>query len=291
MAINILILGDIVGRPGRIAVARLLPGLIAERNIDLVVANAENVCDGSGITPLLFDKLSTSGVDAMTMGDHAFRRRESYDLFRTSDRIVRPGNLPTDAAGRGITVVSSRGGVKAAVASVMGQLHMKPSCDSPFACVDRMLATVPVDVKIRIVDVHAEVTAEKVAMGRYLDGRVTAVVGTHTHVPTADEQVLAGGTAYVTDLGMTGPYDSVLGRRTDRVVRSLATGMPHTYEVAEGDPRVSGVLVRADPATGKAEHIERIHVRDTAGPAGDTSGGHDGDGGGRSSGTGRGRGP
>jgi hypothetical protein len=265
---NILILGDIVGRPGRRAVAHLLPALVAERKIDFVVANAENVCDGSGITPALFDKLSGSGVDAVTMGDHAFRRKESYDLYRVGERIVRPGNLPTDAVGRGITVVAARNGVKVAIASLMGQLHMKPSCDSPFTAADRLLRGVPDDVKVRVVDIHAEVTAEKVALGRYLDGRVTAVVGTHTHVPTADEQVLPAGTAYITDLGMTGPYDSVLGRRADRVVRSLATGMPQAYDVADGDVRISGVLVRADPRTGRAQHIERVQVRDTT-PAGD----------------------
>jgi len=268
MALNILVLGDVVGRPGRMAVARRLPGLIADRKIDWVVANCENVCDGSGITPPLFAKLLASGIDVVTMGDHAFRKREMNDLYQTSAQIVRPANLPAEAVGKGMTVLPIRNGPKAAVISLMGQVYMKPPPDSPFACVDRLLAQLPPDVTIRIVDFHAEITAEKIAIGRYLAGRVTAVVGTHTHVQTADEQILSGSTAYITDLGMTGPHDSVLGRRADRVIKSLVTGMPQAYDVAEGDPRINGVLIRVDPVSGKAEHIERIQVRDTGAPGG-----------------------
>lgn len=267
MLLNILMLGDVVGRPGRAVVCRRLPDLIAARRADFVVANAENISEGSGITPPLFARLLEAGVDVCTMGDHAFRRRESYGLYETSPRIVRPANLPEGSIGKGLTVMPTKAGVPVAVAALMGQTFMKPNPDSPFACADRLLAGLPADVKVRLFDFHAEITAEKVAFGRYLDGRVSAVVGTHTHVPTADETVLPGGTAYVTDLGMTGPHDSVLGRRTDRVVKSLATGMPQAYDVAEGDPRITGVHVRVDADTGRAVHIERFQIRDDGGAA------------------------
>jgi metallophosphoesterase (TIGR00282 family) len=268
--LNILILGDVVGRPGRFAVANLVPALVAERRLDLVVANVENVADGSGLTPTLYQKLLGAGVDVMTMGDHAFRRREIFDTYQTSPRLIRPANFPPEAVGKGVAVVRTRSasgepdaGTPVAVISLMGQMHMRPSVDSPFACADRLLAGLPPDVKVRLVDFHAEITAEKIAMGRHLAGRVSAVVGTHTHVQTADEQLLPGGTAYLTDLGMTGPHDGVLGRRADRVLKSMLTGMPQAFDVSEGDPRLNGVIVRIDPATGRAEGIERVSLPDT----------------------------
>lgn len=271
MPFTILMLGDIVGRPGRVAVCRLLPKLVAERRIDFVVADSENISEGSGITPPLFDKLVEAGIDVCTMGDHAFRRRESRPIYERSDRLLRPANLPAGAVGKGVTVVRSRSGVPVAVAVLLGQLQMKNIVDNPFAAADRLLAGLPAEPVIRLVEFHAEITAEKVAFGRHLAGRVTAVVGTHTHVATADEQILAGGTAYVTDLGMSGPHDGVLGRSAEAVLKSLTTGMPEPYDVSEGDPRITGVIITADPATGRALTIERIQIRDDEpAPAGES---------------------
>jgi metallophosphoesterase (TIGR00282 family) len=259
---RILIIGDIVGRPGKHACSQIVPRFIRERGIDFVVANAENVSAGSGLTPPVFKKLCHYGIDVCTMGDHVYKRREVQPLLESSNRIVRPANLPPEAVGREITIVESRGGVRVAVLTVLGRTFMNVRADCPYHAVDRLLAGLPAGVNVIIVDFHAEATSEKIAAGWYLDGRVTAVVGTHTHVQTADETILPKGTAYITDLGMTGPHDSVLGRSKTAVVRSLVTGMPHPYIVAEHDSRLSGVIVECDPITGRATAIERVHERD-----------------------------
>jgi metallophosphoesterase (TIGR00282 family) len=206
----------------------------------------------------MFSKLRHYGIDACTMGDHIYRRREIVPLLESSDRIVRPANLPAEAAGRSLTTVEARDGTQVAVISLLGRLYMNVRSDCPFHAVDAALSQIPTDVKIVIVDVHAETTSEKVAMGWHLDGRVTAVVGTHTHIQTADERILPNGTAYITDLGMTGPYDSVLGRTKERVVQALVTGMPQQYTVASDDVRLCGVIIEADAQTGRATHIERV---------------------------------
>lgn len=275
MPIKILCLGDIVGKPGRLAVAELLPALIKDRGIDLVVANAENVAGGSGITPPLLEKILRSGVDVCTLGDHAFRKRESQPILESSQRLIRPANFPPPCVGRGMTIVTSRSGVKVAVMNVMGRLHMSPQMDDPFRCVTDLLAKIPPDVKVKVLDFHAEVSSEKIAMGWHVAGRVSVCVGTHTHVPTADATIirgdsLSGGigggggtTAYVSDLGMSGPYDSILGRRKDRVLKFMTTGLPHFFEVATGNPRISGILATIDEIGGNALAIERIDMKAT----------------------------
>ena len=263
---RLLLIGDIVGRPGRRACAQLIPRMIRAQQLDCVIANAENVSSGSGLTPAVFAKLRHYGIDACTMGDHIYKRREIMPLLQTSDRVVRPANYPPEAAGREIIVFETRGGVRVALISLIGRTYMNVRADCPFHAVDRLLHNLAAGVNVIIVDVHAETTSEKVALGYHLDGRVTAVVGTHTHVQTADECVLPKGTAYITDLGMTGPYDSVLGRNKDAVVKSLITGMPYPYNVADGDPRLSGAIVECDPVTGRATAITRVHERDTTPP-------------------------
>lgn len=259
---RMLIVGDIVGRPGKHACSQIIPQLIRERQLDYVIANAENCSAGSGLTPPIFLKLRHYGVDVCTMGDHIYKRREIYPLLETNDRIVRPANLPPEAAGRELVLAPSRRGQTVAVISLLGRTYMNVKADCPFHAVDRVLQQVPAEVKVIVVDMHAETTSEKIAMGWYLDGRVSVVVGTHTHVATADERILPNGTAYITDLGMTGPYDSVLGRDKNAVIRALVTGMPHPYDVATGDPALSGVIVDVDESTGRAHSIERVFIRD-----------------------------
>jgi hypothetical protein len=241
--------------------AHCLPELIRDRNVDLVVCNAENAAGGSGMTPAIFQKLQSYGVDAFTMGDHVYRKKEIIPALEKSDRIVRPANLSIQAAGKRWTVVSTKSGsCRVSVACILGQMYMGQN-DSPWTAIDRVLAEMPQEVRVRVVDFHAEASSEKIAMGFHLNGRVSVVFGTHTHIPTADARILDGGTAVISDLGMTGPYDSVLGRRKDRVLSSLTTNMPAHYEIAMGDPRLCGILVAVDPFTGKAISIERIEIR------------------------------
>jgi len=259
---RMLFIGDIVGRPGKHACSQLVPRLVREHKLDLVVANAENAAAGSGLTPQMFSKLRHHGIDCCTMGDHIYRRREIIPLLEPSDRIVKPANLPPESVGREFALVGLESGVRVAVLSLLGRTNMNVRADCPFHAADRVLEQLPNDVNLIIVDVHAETTSEKVALGWFLNGRVTAVLGTHTHVATADERILPAGTAYITDVGMTGPYDSVLGRNKDRVIKSLVTGMPHPYDVASRDVRLCGVIVEADSQTGRANHIERICAHD-----------------------------
>lgn len=255
----LLFIGDVVGRPGREIISRALPGFVAERGVGLVVVNAENAASGSGYTPKIHAELTAAGVDAVTLGDHVYRRGEVLPLLESAPNVVRPCNLPVEATGRRWAVVTSREGVRVLVACALGQLFMKP-VDSPFRSVDAALAEAPSDVRVRLLDFHAEATSETQSMGRYLDGRVSAVLGTHTHVPTADERILPGGTAFQCDVGMTGPHESILGRRIDRVLAATLTGMPHPFDVADGDVRLNGALVRVDPETGRSTAIERVCI-------------------------------
>jgi metallophosphoesterase (TIGR00282 family) len=256
---RILLIGDIVGKPGRQIVQQALRGLRAERGLDLVIANAENAAGGSGLTPAIYRELLAAGVDAVTLGDHIYRRNEIADVLTKEANIVKPANYPPEAPGRDVAVVTAANGVQVAVISLLGRVFMRP-VDCPFKAADRVLASLPDDVRVRVVDVHAEATSDKQLLGRYLDGRVSAVLGTHTHVPTADESVFPGGTAYQSDVGMTGPYDSVLGRRYDRVLETTVTFNPTHFEVAHGDPRLCGAIVDIDPVTGRATAIERVCV-------------------------------
>lgn len=256
---NVLFIGDIVGEPGRRIVEQSVRGLVAQESLDLVVANAENAAGGSGLTPQLYRAIVASGVDAITLGDHLYRRKQIYKTLEAEDNIVRPVNLPAEAIGRRWAVVKARNGTPVGVCCALGQLFMKP-VDRPWRAVDDALAQMPSDVKVRLVDFHAEATSEMQLMARYLDGRASAVLGTHTHVATADEQVLPGGTAFQCDVGMTGPHDSIIGRRIDRVLETTLTGMPHPFDVAHGDNRLNGAIVDIDEATGLARSIRRLCV-------------------------------
>jgi hypothetical protein len=279
MPLRILCLGDIVGRPGRQVVHQRLPGLVRQHKVDLVVANGENIAGGSGITQNLFHKLRSYGVDVVTLGDHVYKKSDIIPTLQSSERIVRPANLSAAAAGRTYTVVTTNSGVPVGVFCVLGRIFMNqlPS-DDPFAASDRILQQLPKGVRVTVCDVHAEASSEKVAMGHYLDGRVSMIFGTHTHIPTADAKVLPGGSAFISDLGMCGPYDSVLGRRKDRVVKYMTTNMPHPFDVATGDVRLCGALAEIDTETGRAITIERIEAQgessDQAYDADDKPGGH-----------------
>ncbi|HZZ41489.1 MAG TPA: TIGR00282 family metallophosphoesterase [Tepidisphaeraceae bacterium] len=261
MPVRILALGDVVGRPGRMILHQKLPTFVRERKIDLVVANAENIAGGSGITQNLFHKIRSYGVDVITLGDHVFRKADIIPTMQSSERIVRPANLAPGAAGRAFTVVNTNGGVPVGVFCVLGRIYMNIPSDDPFAASDRVLSLMPPTVKIVVADVHAEASSEKIAMGHWLDGKVSLIVGTHTHIPTADAKILPGGSAYISDMGMCGPYDSVLGRRKDRVLKYMTTQMPAPFDVATGDVRMCGVIAEIDQTTGRALSIERIEVQ------------------------------
>lgn len=258
---RLLLIGDIVGRPGRQVVARAVPRLRTEERLDLVVANAENSAGGSGLTPENYRELIAAGVDCITLGDHAYRRREIFNILQTERNIVRPGNYPEEAPGRSFTVVTTRSRFQVAVFCLVGRVFMPP-VDCPFRAADRILAAIPENVKLILVDFHAEATSDMQLMGRGLDGRVTAVLGTHTHVPTADEQIFPKGTAFQCDVGMTGPHESILGRRIERVMETTRTFRPTHFEVATDDVRLHGTIVEADPESGRALSIRRIAVKE-----------------------------
>jgi len=257
--LRILLIGDIVGKPGRQIVCRAVPALVEREALDLVVANAENAAAGSGITPAIYQELLRAGVDCVTLGDHIYRRKEIADVLQNEPNIVKPANFPPTAPGREVAIVTARNGVHVAVVSLLGRVFMRP-VDCPFGAVDRVLAQVPPEVRVRLVDAHAEATSDKQLLGRYLDGRVSAVLGTHTHVVTADEQIFPGGTAFQCDVGMTGPHESILGRQIDKVLQATLTFYPTHFDVADGDVRLSGTIVDVDPATGRATAIRRLQV-------------------------------
>ena len=257
---RILMIGDIVGKPGRQIVVKSLAHLRQREGIDVVVANAENAAAGSGITKTIYRELIDAGVDCVTLGDHIYRRSEIIHVLQKEDNILKPANYPESSPGKGWTVINTPGGRKVAVISLLGRVFMKP-VDCPWQAIDRILGELPTEIKVILVDFHAEATSDKQLMGRYLDGRVTAVLGTHTHVPTADECVFSGGTAFQCDLGMTGPYDSILGRKIERVLETTRTFCPTTFDVASGDVRLSGTVLEVDPSTGKATDIRRLVVR------------------------------
>lgn len=255
--IRILLIGDIVGKPGLKIVQRGLGFLRRREALDFVVANGENIADGSGITPGLHRKLLAAGVDCVTLGDHIYRRQEISESLKTEATILKPANYPASAPGRTWTVLPTAAGVKVAVISLMGRVFMRP-VDCPWQAIDRVLAEIPAEVVVRVIDLHAEATSDKQLLGRYLDGRVSAVVGTHTHVTTADEQIFPGGTAFQCDVGMTGPHNSILGRRIDRVLETTVSFLPTHFDVATDDVRLCGSIVEIDEQTGKAHAIRRL---------------------------------
>ncbi len=258
-SLNILFIGDVVGSPGRKIVSQALPRLIRRWDLGLVVCNAENAAGGSGLTVKCHEELVEAGVDVFTLGDHVYRKDEVFTLFEKTDRLLRPANFPTDSPGGEFVVVEARDGTSVAVFTLLGRTFTRP-VDCPFRAADRVLGSISYQTRVILCDIHAEATSDKQLLGRYLDGRVSAVLGTHTHVPTADEQILPGGTAYQTDVGMTGPYDSILGRRYDRVLAATLTFVPHFFEVAHGDPRLCGAVVEVDNDNGRALSIRRVMI-------------------------------
>lgn len=251
---RILFIGDIYGSPGRGIVAEHLSKIVVDEQIDLSIANVENSAGGFGVTPQIADEMLRLGVDVLTSGNHIWDKREIYDYLDKQPLLLRPANYPEELPGRGLKVVAARNGGRAAVMNLQGRVYM-PNTDCPFRKVDALLAGLDPDIKVRFVDFHAEVTSEKVAMGWYLDGRVSAVVGTHTHVPTADARILTKGTAYQTDVGMTGPHNSVIGVDKETILRKFLTAMPVRMEVARGLVELHAVIVDVDPTTGRAESI------------------------------------
>lgn len=258
--IKLLFIGDIVGRPGRDIVNEKLAAIRREHGLDLVIANGENAAAGAGITGTIAKSLLGAGIDAITLGDHVWDQRGWETEIAQLDHVCRPANLPASNPGEDHVIIEARG-FKVAVFTVLGRTYMNLKADCPFLCVDRMLARLKGSADAIIVEVHAEATSEKQALGWYLDGRVTAVLGTHTHVPTADARVLPKGTAFICDVGMTGPYASVLGREVAPVVAKFFDGMPHRFEVATEDVRLSGALIEISPAMARAEKIELLTVR------------------------------
>jgi hypothetical protein len=261
---KILFIGDIFGRPGRTIVKERLPGLVGEHSIDLVIANGENAAAGFGITPPLAEELFEMGIDVLTTGNHVWDKREIVEFFKLADgnphsparRVLRPANYPPHMPGWGI-YEGRKGKIDYAVINLQGRVFMAAN-DDPFRVADQLLKDI--QSKVVLVDMHAEATSEKASMGWYLDGRVSAVIGTHTHVPTADERVLPKGTAYITDVGMTGPFESVIGVKRELIIEKFLTNMPMRFEAATGDVRLCAVVMDCDETTGRARTIQRLMV-------------------------------
>ena len=254
---KILYIGDTVANAGRTIVRTHLKELQEEHSIDLTILNCENAASGNGITPQMADEFLDWGVDVLTSGNHIWNKREILPYLDKQSRLLRPANYPPGNPGRGVVVVKARTGEPAAVLNLQGRVFMAP-IDDPFRVADAELAALPGDVKVVFVDIHADATSEKVALGWYLDGRVSAVIGSHTHIPTADETILPGGTAYQTDAGMTGPFHSVIGVLKETAIKRFLTQMPERFEHASQDVRLNGVVIDVDSKTGKARSILRV---------------------------------
>jgi metallophosphoesterase (TIGR00282 family) len=271
MRFRILCVGDVVGKPGCRVLSQGLPALRKEHELDCVIVNVENAAGGSGLTENLYGKIRRYGADVMTMGDHVYRRAEIIPVLESSPCILRPANLPPEAPGKVMVVHEAESGPRVAVITLMGRLFMKPAVDCPYRTVDRLLESLDDNIRMIVVEMHAEATSEKISMGWHLDGRVSLVFGTHTHVTTADERILPQGTGYITDLGMTGPHDGVLGRDKDRVLKSFITATPTPFSVAKGDLRLNGIVATLDADTGRCLHIERVvYTLDETAPEPDT---------------------
>ena len=260
---KILLLGDVVGKPGRQVLKELLPGLREEFELDFVIANAENAAGGSGITSAVAQQLFSFGIDALTSGDHVFRKKDIFSIIDNESRLLRPANFPSSAPGRGAAVFTTKSGQSFGLINILGRVFMEAR-ECPFRVVKEEIDKLK--TKVMLVDFHAEATSEKVAMGWYLDGLVSAVLGTHTHIQTADEKILPAGTAYITDVGMTGSQYSVIGRRIDDVLTRFTTQIDRRFEVADQDVELQAVLLEIDQASGKAESITRLKRKLDAGP-------------------------
>jgi 2',3'-cyclic-nucleotide 2'-phosphodiesterase len=257
---KILFIGDIVGAPGRDAVKQLVPAMRRESGIDFVIANAENSSGGSGITAQTAAELFNASVDVLTSGDHIWKRKEIFELIRSEPKILRPVNFPAGAPGYGLGIFQAGAGIKVGVINVLGRVFLEP-LECPFRTVREAVAQLRKETPVILVDIHAEATSEKIALGWFLDGDVSAVVGTHTHVQTADERVLPKGTAYITDAGMAGPFDSVLGRRVDNVLERFLSCVPVRFEVASENVQMHGVIIDIDEKTGNARSITRVQKK------------------------------
>lgn len=256
---RVLFIGDIVGSPGREIVRERLGDLVEQRKIDLVIANGENAASGFGITPRLAEELLKMGIDVLTGGNHSWDRKEILEFMPHEPRLLRPANFPDGSPGSGVYLGTAKNGVKYAVMNLQGRIFL-PAIDDPFRKADELLAKLPDDAAFVLVDMHAETTSEKIAMGYYLDGRATAVVGTHTHVATADEQVLQKGTAYITDVGMTGPHDGVIGMEREGIIRKFLNGLPTRFDVARSDVQMNTVVIETDDE-GPKNSAGRLRVR------------------------------
>lgn len=265
MKTRILAIGDVVGRPGRVLLKERLPEFCRKELVDCVIANGENISGGSGIMPSEADEVFKAGVHVLTAGDHAWGKKEIIPYIDRTPNLLRPANFPAEQPGRGSTVVETAGGVRVGVVTLLGRVFMNVQADCPFHAARRLVSELKAKTPVVAVEIHCEATSEKIAMGWHLDGRVSVLFGTHTHIPTADERVLPKGTAYITDVGMTGPYDSVLGRDKERVVGAMVTSVPAAFEVATDDVRLCGVVVTVEATTGRATQIERIRYDGTPG--------------------------
>lgn len=255
---NILFIGDIIGKVGREMLTSSLPSLISRMDVDFTIVNGENAAAGFGLTTNNASELFSAGVNVITSGNHIWRRPELVSRLMNEKAILRPANYPPFSPGSGRGIYETKG-VKVGVINLLGRIFMDP-IDCPFTAVDREMEKLKVETNVIIVDMHAEATSEKIAMGWYLDGKVSAVLGTHTHVQTADERILPNGTAYITDAGMTGPIDSVIGVKKEIVIKKFITGLPSRFEVADGKAKLEGVLVEVDPSTGRSSKIKRIQL-------------------------------
>jgi len=259
MPVKLLFIGDIIGKPGREALSRELHRIVDRHRVDLVIANGENAAGGFGLTAETAQELFKCGVQMLTSGNHIWDKKDALEYIKREERIVRPANYPEGTPGRGATIVKTPGGVKIGILNLEGRVFMN-NLDCPFRCADREIAKLKEETPIIFVDFHAEATSEKVSLGWHLDGRVSAVIGTHTHVQTADERILTAGTAYMTDAGMTGSFDSVIGVRKEDAIEKFITQRPAKFEVAKKDIRINGVVIEVDEKSGLALSIERINV-------------------------------
>ena len=257
---NVLCIGDIVGKAGRHALEELLPAIKEEYKIDFTIANGENAAGGAGLTPRIAEQLFRAGCDFLTLGDHTWDKHELIEYLQENDNIIRPANFPEGTPGKGWAIAQAAG-QKIGVVNLLGRVFMRYNVDCPFRALQKIVAEIKEQTRIIFVDLHAEATSEKIAAGLFIDGEVTALFGTHTHIQTADEKILPKGTAYITDLGMTGPYDSVIGQNKEKIIQRFWTGLPARFEVAQGDPRLHGVVVEVDPQTGLACKMTRIQRR------------------------------
>ena len=257
---KILFIGDIIGSPGRMAVRELLPGLVSKKKIDFVIANCENVAAGFGVTKKVVEELFKYNIDVLTSGNHIWNKREVLEFIGDCERLLRPANYPSACPGAGSVLVPTKNGETVGVLNLAGRIFMQP-IDCPFVTAKKHIAKLREKTKVIVVDMHAEATSEKKALGWYLDGEVSAVLGTHTHVQTADDEILPQGTAYISDAGMTGPFDSVIGIDKEIIIERFLTQMPNKFDLAKDDIRLQGVVMDIDAESGKAKSIERISAK------------------------------